>query len=255
MNRQGLEKLSEVRDALWKLQKVIEDPRVLRGGGGHWSRNPLGYLYTNVAGDVLAIEAIDSSLIDPSDLDITCGVNNTIELQNTVYEDLQFTIHTGRVPAANYPTWEAFTANTNAFAFSVNDYIDCESNEIPHFWKEATTGHLHLHFSIKTIQNTGANRFAKFAIALAMADTNEVFAETIYTAEYTIPTGTAALTNLYLDMGNVDLSTYLIGAQIIPRVKRIAATGGTEYADDVYIHQVGIHLEKNTMGSRNEITK
>ena len=80
MNRQGLEKLSEVRDALWKLQKVIEDPRVLRGGGGHWSRNPLGYLYTNVAGDVLAIEAIDSSLIDPSDLDITCGVNNTIEL-------------------------------------------------------------------------------------------------------------------------------------------------------------------------------
>jgi len=255
MNRQGLEKLSEVRDALWKLQKVIEDPRVLRGGGGHWSRNPLGYLYTNVAGDVLAIGAIDSSLIDPSDLDITCGANNTIELQNTVYEDLQFTIHTGRVPAVNFPTWEAFTANTSAYAFSVGDYIDCESNEIPHFWKEATAGHLHVHFSNKTIQNTGANRFAQFTIWLTMADAGEVFAELPYTAEYTIPTATAALTHLYLDMGNIDLSTYLIGAQIVPRVKRIAATGGTEYADDVYIHQVGIHLEKDTMGSRNELTK
>jgi len=206
-------------------------------------------IYNGTAG------VINTSLIAPSDLDITCGANKTIELQNTVTEDLQFTIHTGKVPAANYPTREAFSTNTGAYAFSVDDYIDCESNEIPHFWKEATTGHLHLHFSNKTIQNTGADRFVKFTIWLTMSDMDEVFAETSYTAEFTIPTATAALTHLYLDMGDIDFSTYKIGAQIVPRVKRIAATGGTEYADDVYIHQVGIHLEKDTMGSRNELTK
>jgi len=206
-------------------------------------------IYNGAAG------VINTSLIAPSDLDITCGAAKTIELQNTVFEDLQFTIHTGKVPASNFPTWETFTTNTGAYAFSVDDYINCESNEIFHCWKEASTGNLHLHFSIKTIQNTGANRFAKFTIWLTMADTNGVFTETSYTAEYTIPTATAALAHLYLDMGDIDLSTYLIGAQIIPRVKRIAATGGTEYADDVYIHQVGIHLEKDTMGSRNELTK
>lgn len=55
MNRQGLEKLSEVRDAIWKLQQIVEDRRFLRGASGHWSRNPLGYLYTNQVGDVLAM--------------------------------------------------------------------------------------------------------------------------------------------------------------------------------------------------------
>jgi hypothetical protein len=55
-------------------------------------------------------------------------------------------------------------------------------------------------------------------------------------------------------MGNITLTNYLIGAQIKCRVKRIAAIGGTEYADDVYITQVGCHLEKTRMGSRNEIT-
>jgi hypothetical protein len=56
-------------------------------------------------------------------------------------------------------------------------------------------------------------------------------------------------------MGNVDLSTYKVGGQIEARVKRIAATGGTEYADDVYITQVGIHLENDTLGSRQETVK
>jgi len=190
-----------------------------------------------------------------SDLKITCGANKTIELQNSVYEDLQFTIHTGKVPASDAPTWENLTANTGAYAFGVNDYIDCEANEIPHYWKETTTGHLHVHFSIKSAQNTGANRYVKFTIWLAMADTDETFTETSYTTECTIPDGTAALTHFYFDVGSVNLSTYKIGAMVIPRVRRIAATGGTEYADSVYIHQIGIHLEKNTMGSRTETVK
>ena len=75
------------------------------------------------------------------------------------------------------------------------------------------------------------------------------------TAEYTIPTGTGALTNLYLDLGDLTFTNYLLEAQVKCRIKRIAATGGTEYADDVYITQVGMHLEKDTMGSRQEKIK
>jgi len=199
---------------------------------------------------------INSSLVAASDINVTCGANKTIELQNTVFEDLQFSITTGKVsPAGSAPNWETFTTNTDAYAFGVNEELDTQCNELPHCWKEATTGHLHLHFAIKTAQSTGANRYAKFTIWLAMADVNEVYAETPYTQEYTIPTGTAALTHLYLDMGNVDLSTYKVGGQIEARVKRIAATGGTEYADDVYITQVGIHLENDTLGSRQETVK
>jgi len=38
-------------------------------------------------------------------------------------------------------------------------------------------------------------------------------------------------------------------------MKRIAATTDTEYADDVFVTQVGMHLQKNTLGSASETTK
>ena len=41
------------------------------------------------------------------------------------------------------------------------------------------------------------------------------------------------------------------------RIKRIAVpvVEGVEYGDDVFITQCGIHLEKDTMGSRQETVK
>jgi len=201
--------------------------------------------------------AINSSLVAASDIDVTCGANKTVELQNSVYDDIQFATTTGKAtPAGSAPNWEAFTTNTNEYAFDVDEEWEVQCNEISHWVKEGSTGHIHLHIAPKTANATGANRFAKFTVYFAAADVDEVWAESgPYTAEYTIPTGTAALTHLYLDMGNIDFSTFKIGAQMKAKIKRIAATGGTEYADSVFVTQCGIHFEKNTMGSRNETTK
>ncbi len=193
------------------------------------------------------------------DLLISCGAEKTLELQTVVFEDLQFPVSGARVPAANAPTWETFTPNTNEYAFGVDDFIDLQANEIPHWWVEGTNGNIHVHFTIKTAQSTGSNRFAKFNVWVAYADAEtspEQWVEQgVLTAEATIPTGSGALLAFYLPMGDAVLTNYLIGAQIKIRVKRIAATGGTEYADDVYITQVGLHLAKNTMGSRQLIIK
>ena len=108
-------------------------------------------------------------------------------------------------------------------------------------------------------ESTGSNRFAKFNVWVAYADaeTNpEQWTEQgVLTAEATIPTGSGALLSFYLVMGNATLTNQLIGSQVKIRVKRIGATGGTEYADDVYITQVGMHLAKNTMGSRQLVVK
>lgn len=191
----------------------------------------------------------------PADLTITTGAAKTLVLATSVYDDVQFSVNSGKVPAANAPNWETFTANTSAYAFSVDDYIDLQCNELPHGWKEGTAGHAHLHFTIKTAQSTGADRFAKFSVWVAYADTNEAWIEqAVLSTEATIPTGSAALTHFYLDLGDLTLTNYLVGAQLVARVKRIAATGGTEYADDVYITQVGVHVEKVRVGSRSETT-
>ncbi len=173
----------------------------------------------------------------------------------TVWNDLQFQISDAKVtPASLLPSWEAFTANTSEYAFSVNNEVDTSANEIPHWWKQGTAGSAHMHITTKAINNTEVT-YAKFTVTFAYADTNEVWVEAPLTAERTIANPTAALTNLYLDLGDITLTDYLIETQIRCRVKRIAATTGTEYAGDIFITQVGIHFERDAIGSRTEVDK
>ncbi len=196
-----------------------------------------------------------NSLTSSSDLSITCGANKTLELQNVVYDDVQFPVATGKItPASGEPDWETFTANTKEYAFAVDDYIDLQANELNHWWKEGTVGHIHVHFTIKTINITTV-KYVKFSVWVAYADTDEVWVEQALGGEATIAINASALTGYYLDVGNATLTNYLIEAQMKIRVKRIDATTGTEYADKVYVTQVGMHLEKDTMGSRQERTK
>lgn len=171
-------------------------------------------------------------------------------------EDLQFTVSTGKVPATHYPTWEAFTANTSEFSFAVDDYIDLGANELFHCWYEGSKGDAHLHITTKDANSTGSNRYAKFSVYFAIAEVSGVWSEfSPLTAELTIPTGTAALHHFYLDMGDLTFTGYHIGTQVKARVVRITATGGTEYSGNIFINQCGVHLLKDTNGSRNETSK
>lgn len=183
------------------------------------------------------------------------GGELTLEGSATVWNDIQFSIASGKVPAANYPTWETFTTNTSEYSFTVNDYIDLEANEAAHWWKEGTAGNMHLHLAIKTANTSGADRFAKFTVYVATSG-GATWAElTPLSAEVTIPNGAAALTKYYLDMGDITLTGFTIGTQIKARLKRVAATGGTEYPANIFVTQVGCHLEQDTLGSKTEAAK
>ncbi len=220
--------------------------------------------YLTVNGHLIALEDLTTAKVltpeiktdtsAPTDLTITTGAAKTLLLATSVFVDLQFPVATGKVtPASGEPSWETFTTNTKEFAFDVNDYIDLQANELFHHWKEGTNGHVHVHCTLKTAQSTGANRFIKFSVWVAYSDTDEVWVEqAVLSAEITIPTGSLALQAFYLDMGDAILTNYLRGGQVKVRVKRIAATGGTEYADDVFVTQVGMHLEINKIGSATE---
>lgn len=173
----------------------------------------------------------------------------------TVWDDITFRVSSGKVGVANTPDWDAFTTNTSEYNFDVNDYIDLGAEELLHWWKQGTTIQIHVHITLGVANATGSNRYAKYTVYFAYADVNEVWTETSLTAELTIPTGTAAMTNTKLAMGTVDFSSVLIGAQMKMRVKRIAATGGTEYAAHTFITQCGVHAEKDTVGSRQMLSK
>lgn len=173
----------------------------------------------------------------------------------TTWEDVQFVISSGRVAAANFPTWETFTTNTSEYSFAVNDYIDLGANEPFHGWQEGTDISIHLHVTTKAANATGDNRYAKFTVYFGYADVNEAWVETSLTAELTIPTGSPVLHHFLLSMGNLSLPNNKIGTQIKPRLKRIAATGGTEYASNIFVTQLGAHIKQDTIGSREIATK
>lgn len=190
-----------------------------------------------------------------NDLTVTCPAQKTILLTTTVYDDLQFQIAYAKVTPNNLlPNWEAFTANTSEYAFAIDEEVDTAANELPHWWKQGTVGNAHIHITTKAVP--AQEQKARFTVTFAYADSSEVWVEAPLTAELTIPISTTALTSFYLDLGDLTLTNYLIGAQIKCRIKRVTkSAGGTEYAGDIFITQVGIHLEKDTMGSRQETIK
>jgi len=190
-----------------------------------------------------------------SDLRITCGAGHTFTLTNTVYNDLQFAVSQGKVPDVSAPNWETFTTNTSEYAFDVDEYIDLEAQEMPHSWKEGTSGDVHLRCAIKTANSSGSSQYAKFTAYVAYVNHQAVWTEATLTSELTIPNGAAALQSYYLDIGDLSLTNNVLGSMAKIKIKRIAATGGTEYASSVFISQVGIHLQCDTMGSRSEASK
>ena len=174
---------------------------------------------------------------------------------NALWDDVEFQISAGKVPASNDPTWATLTTNTGEWGFGVDEYIDLSSNELFHRWKEGSTGNFHLHLSVPDANSSGSSEYIKVTLYVSYVNISNIWTETSLTAEKTIPDGTSALQNFYLDMGDVAFTGLKIGTQVKVRVKRIAATSGTEYPSDAFFHQVGCHVEVNTNGSRTERTK
>lgn len=174
----------------------------------------------------------------------------------TMFDDLQFPISTGKNVGGSAPTWESLTTNVYAYSFTSGNYLDLQAGEMPHWWLEGGKGDVHTHLIIKTLQNSGASRYANFTAYIAVSNSTGIVSEVKpISAVLTIPNGAPALTAYYLDLGDLALTGSQVGGQITMRIKRTAQITGTEYAYNIFVSQVGIHMEKNTMGSRTETAK
>lgn len=198
---------------------------------------------------------IKTDEVAPSDLNISCGTDKTLELQESVWDDIQYVVESGRTSAANFPDWDNLTTNTAAYKFDINDYIDLGAQEMKHDWKEATDIYPHIHTALDGANASGGSYYAKFTLYLSYADGGGVYTETSKDIEIEIPNGTANLTHLFGSSVSVAMTGLTIGTQINMRLKRIAATTGAEYPNHIFVTQVGLHYEVDTMGSRQIWTK
>lgn len=178
--------------------------------------------------------------------------NMKFEGNATVWNDIQFSISTAKVPASNAPTWAVFTANTKKYKFDINDYVDLESQEIIHGYEEGTDVDTHIHLFTNGVDVT--DRTVKYEIAFAITNFNGVASETVVSKEFIIPANTADRTHLYLDLAEITGTSILFGADITARFKRIAASG-TDPSDDPFISQFGMHVRQDSVGSYEEKSK
>lgn len=173
----------------------------------------------------------------------------------TVFQDVVTSLTSGKVPVSNAPTWAILQGNIYAYKFDINDYLNLDSTEIPHTYKEGSDIKLHCHI-ITAVADAG-DRIVNYEIEYTIGDVSEVLssATVISSGDYTIQGGTTIKTHLYISVGTITGTNYKMGAVIKYRVRRIANIGGSAPSVDPFVVMVGAHVECDTVGSRTETTK
>lgn len=171
----------------------------------------------------------------------------------TVFRDWNTSVISAKVPAVNDPEWAAFSGNIYAYQFAVNDYVNLNSIEFNHEWKEGSTVELHAHWGVKT-SNVDERR-VKWEIEYSWGNMGGTFiTPVVITGEGTIAAGEATPYHHYTSIGTLDMTGGSIGAALVWRIRRIASSG-TAPTTDPFLLQVGVHYEMDTLGSRQRATK
>jgi hypothetical protein len=94
---------------------------------------------------------VKTSDVAASDLRITCGVNKTVELQNTVWDDIRVVPGSFDRPGSSDPTIIAYTpsgAGTSTWLYQFNKTnIASFTIQLPHGYKQGTDIYSHIHWT------------------------------------------------------------------------------------------------------------
>lgn len=190
---------------------------------------------------------IKTSLVAASDLHLITGTGKTLVLDNSVWCDIDFPILI-RTTGAGIPTLAAFNGNLTMPQWAVNDYNQCESQELIHEWKEGSLCQWHIHLTTNGLDAT--NRYVKFELEYAFCISGVwSFPAVVTTADILIPANTADKTQMIMQLATFTPSTSKIGDHVIARLKRVASTG-TAPTNNPWIPMLQMHVEKDTIGSR-----
>ena len=194
---------------------------------------------------------VRTDLQNPSDWNIDCGTNKTIELQESVWDDMNVGGVTLRQGVTNQPTLINFDTTTIlVYSFAPNLTNELHGNfEIAHDYKEGTNLKPHLHWYPQNT-NTG---------------------NVLWRLEYTIESTTGTVVSGTIDMlvaangtawqKQVDSWTDITGTnvkinhQFHFRLARVGGDATDTYTDNASIATFGLHYEIDTMGSRQVMVK
>lgn len=239
INELDTEKVAKAGDTMTGKLTILSDSVGITLGGG----SDMEAKYNGTKG------IINTSLIAPSDLEVSCGTDKTIILAETVWDELPPTPIISAKLGLTAPTLATFVGNVEQYTFdATNDYI-IGATELTHTWKEGTNIYPHIHWATNGVDagETGV----KWSLEYTIGDTSEVFAGAATTVvDATIPASTTDRTHYLSTFDTVITGTnYRIGAYICWQLRRVASAKSAPAADPFAI-AIGFHVEVDTMGSR-----
>jgi len=188
--------------------------------------------------------------ITPSDLNIDCGTNKTLELQQTVWDDQQVNIAAVKL-GSSAPTWTDYKG-AKVLAFSKSQDNSLSFNlQLSHKYKLNSNIEFHLH-------NTPSDDTAgdvRWTLSVSMVDINGDFpAPTTYTAVQTVDANTGDKHILFEIDDNIGNFAGVSAVGLLT-LTRTGTHEDDDYDNDIYLTALDSHFEVNTMGSRQEATK
>lgn len=216
---------------------------------------------------------LDLTYVAPSDFGIECGANKTVELINTVIEDMRVPLIRGLVGGTNPPTLAQFMDNgagsvgVFAWAFSHQALPADEEQmflaiQMSHKYKEGTDIVVHIHWTPRVAG--AANEFVKWGFEYTWQDVDGTFGNTtIITSDASTPATatTSGDTTLVVDkhyvtlIGTISGTGRDISSMLICRVFRNSSHADDDLIQDAFAFELDLHFEVNTMGSRYAFSK
>ena len=154
-----------------------------------------------------------------------------------------------RTIGAGIPTLAAINGNITMPQWAVNDVNICESQELIHSWKEGSTVYWHIHLTTNGLDAT--DRYVRFEIEYGYAD---VMGQWVWPAVFTtpdilIPANTPNETMMSLQLASFTPPIKIAG-HAVARLRRVAAAGAAP-TNNPWIPMMQLHIQLDTLGSRN----
>lgn len=173
----------------------------------------------------------------------------------TEWECLRVAVNNVKVPATKQPEWVSYKGGL-VLSF---DNQEVEGNEeevyfviqLPHSIKEGSAIKPCVHWTPKSNE---AGKVVRWGMSYSFANMNETFsAETTIYAEAV--TNNDADKHIVGHFPDIPLPTMKIASMFVIKFFRNSSSGFDTYTDEAYLLEFDIHVEKNTLGSREVLVK
>jgi hypothetical protein len=170
------------------------------------------------------------------------------------WQDVDFPIII-RTTGTGQPVLTTINGNNKMPLWAVNDYNQCESQELIHGWDEGSEIFWHAHVTTNGLD--GTDRYVRFSLEYGYNNghnTAWTWPAAIDSGDILIPASTPDKTMLIMSIGSFTPASAKIGGHVIAYLKRIAATG-TAPSNNPWIPMLQMHIRCNSLGSRGIGTK